>query len=98
MEVPVSGWVNKGGTDDSVCSCGTWKQHWINFAGQPWPEVCSVSACLRAPILGAHIQNAQYTGEHIVPMCGICNGRGGAFSLTHPVYLASANRGNTCGY
>jgi hypothetical protein len=97
MSIPTSGWSNKGGTTDRACNCGTWKQHWINFAKKPWPVGCSVQGCSNTPTLGGHVINSNVTGERIVPMCDSCNRLGGTFSLKGSVSVPSANRSETCG-
>jgi hypothetical protein len=97
MSIPANGWSNKNGTADRSCKCGTWKQHWVNFAKKQWPESCSVQGCSSVPTLGAHIINPSVTGERIVPMCDSCNGLGGTFNLKGSVSVPSANTSQTCG-
>lgn len=89
-------WKNKIGTGTRACKCGSWKQHWINFSYKEWPSQCSVSGCTRIPILGAHIVNADVSGEKIVPMCDSCNKRTDYFDLKNGITLVSANRSETC--
>lgn len=91
------GWKNKNGTGDRACKCGTWKNHWLNFSGEKWPSECSVSGCDNSATLGAHIYNANVSGEKIVPVCASCNKKSGEFSLKNGVVLVSANRAETCG-
>lgn len=97
MSIPANGWSNKKGTAERACTCGTWKQHWINFAKKTWPANCSVGNCSNAPTLGAHIINPNVTGEKIAPMCDSCNGLTGIFNLKGGVTLPSANKSETCG-
>lgn len=97
MSIPTTGWSNKGGTTERACKCGTWKQHWINFAKKPWPASCSVQGCSNTPSLGGHVINTDVTGERIVPMCDSCNRLGGTFSLKGSIPVPSANRSETCG-
>ena len=97
MSIIVTGWKNKIGTGLRDCSCGTWKQHWINYANKEWPSSCSVNGCCNVPTLGAHIINSDVTGEKIVPMCDSCNGLGETFTLKGGVTLPSANTSDTCG-
>lgn len=94
---PCSGWKNKAGTGNRSCICGSWKNHWINFSDEPWPEKCSVSGCSNKATLGAHVYNPNVTGEHIVPMCDSCNKRIYSFSLKDGITLISANQSETCG-
>ena len=89
-------WKNKKGTDERACSCGTWKQHWINFSGKSWPDKCSVSGCTNKPTLGAHVINSSVSGEKIIPMCSSCNNRTDYFDLIEGVKLVSANKSETC--
>lgn len=97
MGITCDGWKNKVGTQDRACSCGSWKQHWINFSGKKWPDKCSVSGCNNKATLGAHIYNPNVTGEKIVPACETCNKKTGEFSLKEGTTLVSANKQNTCG-
>lgn len=96
MEITASGWSNKGGTGGRNCSCGTWKQHWLNYSGKSWPASCSVNGCSSSPTLGAHIINKTVTGERIVPMCSSCNGLDNEFDLKGGVTLVNANTSETC--
>lgn len=97
MGVTCSGWSNKNGTGIRNCSCGSWKQHWINYSGKTWPSICSVDGCSNKPTLGAHIINSSVSGEKIVPMCDSCNGLSDSFNLRGGVTLVSANVSDTCG-
>lgn len=97
MSIPASGWSNKGGTSVRSCKCGTWKQHWINYAKKQWPTTCSVQGCSNAPTLGAHVINTSVTGERIIPMCDACNGLSNAFTLKGSISVPSANTAQTCG-
>ena len=94
--VTASNWKNKSGTGVRSCSCGSWKQHWINFSHKTWPMQCSVAGCTNAPSLGAHVINAAVNGEKIVPMCDSCNKRTDYFNLKGGITLVSANRSETC--
>ena len=60
-----TGWKNKKGTSIRFCNCGSWKQHWLNYSGITWPEVCSVEGCKNKPTLGAHIYNSEVSGEKL---------------------------------
>jgi len=93
---PQTGWSNKAGTAARACRCQTWKQHWINFADQPWPRQCSVQPCTKGPTVGAHVFHADVRGEQIVPMCASCNMLSGKFELKSEVCLVSANQAETC--
>lgn len=97
MGAPTNGWKNKNGTADRACSCGTWKQHWLNYSKKSWPSVCSVQGCSTSPTLGAHVIHTDVSGEKIVPMCSSCNGLGSAFNLDGGVTLVNANKAETCG-
>lgn len=89
-------WKNKSGTGNRTCSCGTWKQHWLNFSGRSWPDSCSVMGCANEPTLGAHVINNEVSGEKIVPMCTSCNKLTGYFDLKGGVQLVNANKSETC--
>lgn len=96
MGLTANGWLNKKETGDKNCSCGTWKQHWINFSGKPWPTNCSVDRCSNSPTLGAHIINPEVTGVRIVPMCDSCNGLDDTFNLKGGITLVFADTSKTC--
>jgi len=91
-----NGWSNKAGTAERACSCQTWKQHWLNFSGRPWPAQCAVQTCASRPTLGAHVINPAVSGERIIPTCEACNHRSGHFSLKPATVLVSANQAETC--
>lgn len=97
MSITATGWKNKGGTGDRACKCGSWAQHWVNYAHKPWPATCSVQGCNNQPTLGAHIINSAVAGEKIVPMCDSCNKLQGTFTLKGGITLPSANMAETCG-
>ena len=90
------GWKNKKGTSIRFCNCGSWKQHWLNYSGITWPEVCSVEGCKNKATLGAHIYNSEVSGEKIVPACDSCNKRDESFDLKGGVTLVPANKQKTC--
>lgn len=89
-------WKNKKGTGERTCVCGSWKNHWIKFAKKDWPEYCSVKECGNAPVLGAHVINAEVEGERIVPMCDSCNKLQESFDLKGEVTVVRANTRKTC--
>ena len=94
--ITANGWKNKSGTSGRSCSCGSWKNHWINNSSKSWPSSCSVSGCTNGATLGAHVINANVTGERIIPACDSCNKRSDEFDLKGNVTLVSANKQNTC--
>ena len=96
MSITASNWKNKAGTADRNCKCGSWKQHWINYSGKVWPDSCSVKGCYNPAALGAHVINAEVSGEKIIPMCDSCNKLKGTFDLKGGVTLVNANRSETC--
>lgn len=96
MTLPNHGWYNKAGTGSRGCACGSWAQHWINFAQAPWPEQCVVASCSSKPTLGGHVANPAVAGERIAPLCAACNSRTDTFSLKGGVSLPSANQTDTC--
>lgn len=97
MSLPGSGWSNKSGTENRNCNCGSWKQHWINYAKKDWPSSCRVFGCNSAATLGAHVYHPNATGERISPMCNSCNGLSGTFGFKASTTLPSANTSKTCG-
>lgn len=97
MPLPVDGWSNKVGTSERGCRCGSWAQHWVNFAKNSWPRRCSVERCSNPAEVGGHVINPAVTGERIVPLCSSCNGRTDKFTLKDGITLSSANVSETCG-
>lgn len=71
MGVTAIGWKNKKGTSTRYCSCGSWKQHWINNTNESWPNKCSVDGCNNTAILGAHVINSNVEVEYIIPVVDI---------------------------
>lgn len=96
MSVTTIGRKNKNGTSARTCNCGSWKQHWINASGKPWPKTCSIAGCDNDAEVGAHIINKDVSGEYIVPACKSCNNSTSAFSLKPGITLISANKQKTC--
>jgi len=96
MGIKAEGWGNKKGTSNRECNCGSWKKHWLNESKKSWPSNCSKKGCTSNPVLGAHIYNADVTGERIVPFCDACNKLSDKFTLNGGVTLVSANKTNSC--
>lgn len=97
MSLPCNGWKNKTGTSNRTCTCGSWKQHWINYTSKNWPSVCAVEGCNNNATVGAHIYNSNAEGEWIAPMCESCNKKTGEFALKNHTALVPANKAKTCG-
>lgn len=89
-------WKNKKGTGERFCSCGSWKNHWMNFSNEPWPNECSVFGCTNKPTLGAHVFRTDNSKEMIVPMCAACNKKEDEFLLKNCAKCVSANKSETC--
>ncbi|WP_156908007.1 hypothetical protein [Desulfovibrio cuneatus] len=98
MSLPISEWKHKGGTSDRKCTCGTWKEHWLNFSKKSWPSFCSVAFCSNAAEVGAHVTNQNSDKEWIVPTCKVCNAKSTqeTFDLSGSVTLVPANQAETC--
>lgn len=96
MNVTANGWKNKKGTGNRSCNCGSWKNHWTNKTGKPWPKTCSIENCNNEATLGAHVINSNVEGEKIIPACDSCNKLTGEFDLKGGVTLVDANRQKTC--
>ena len=96
MNMLTNGWKNKNDSADKSCRCGTWKNHWLNYANKSWPSFCAVYGCVHSPTLGALIYNAVITGEYIVPMCHSCNGLNVTFNLNEGVTPIGANKSEVC--
>ena len=95
MTLPNKGWKNKSGTANRSCSCGSWKNHWINNSEKAWPSECSVWGCTNKATLGAHVINSEVSGERIVPVCDSCNKLSGEFTLGKAT-LVPAKKQTTC--
>lgn len=96
MGITPYNWKNKNGTSSRTCNCGTWKQHWVNNSGKPWPDSCSILGCNNSASLGAHVINKDVTGERIVPFCDSCNQLANEFDLKGGIMLVPANKANSC--
>ena len=99
MSVSCDGWSNVPHTGDRTCRCGSWQQHWINFAdkGKVWPKKCCVYGCGNDADRGLHIHQGNGP-EYIIPGCRSCNGRSSddKFSIKPGTHLVSANKSKTC--
>ena len=73
MSLLGKGWSNKTDISDKDCDSGSWKQHWINYSVQPWPNTCSVAGCGASATQGAHVCHPDYAGDRIAPMCDECH-------------------------
>lgn len=89
-------YINKKGTAERRCNCGSWKQHWINVSGKKWPDKCMVKGCDAQATLGAHITKVGESKEYIVPACESCNQSSSEFQLKQDDCLVSANQSETC--
>jgi len=92
---------NRNGTADKRCSCGTWKQHWMNVTGRRWPKTCGVLGCRNDAELGAHVQLDDGRSKerwYILPMCRPCNGKKHNLEakMDKRYYLAWARKSKTC--
>jgi len=96
------GWQNKSGTGyRETCRCGSWKNHWLRYSGSSiWPYYCCVSNCLNKAEDGGHAINTYQPGEWIIPLCKEHNNPYflSMYSIKPNTFIASANRGYTCGY
>ena len=95
MIVPLNGWKNKNGTSGRSCSCGSWKNHWINNSGKAWPTLCSASDCMQRAEVGAHVINYSLRDEWIIPLCNACNQRTAVFSISIHTTPVPANKERT---
>jgi len=95
MYFPLTGWKNKNGTSERSCSCGSWKNHWINNSGKPWPVFCCASDCMLQAEVGAHVINFTLSGEWIIPLCKGCNQRIDEFSISEYTTPVSGNKEKT---
>ena len=91
------GWKNKNGTGDRTCRCGSWKNHWINYSHESWPDKCSVLGCKNEATRGIHVYNSKSAEEFIVPACDSCNKRTDSFALEANISKTKANVAETCG-
>jgi len=88
---------NINGTSQTVCSCGSWLQHWRNFSNQQ-ATICRALGCGRHDLVGAHVQKDVYSDNswYIVPFCNGHNHASGSVELVAETVLVSANKRLTC--
>ena len=95
MYFPVTGWKNKKGTSERTCSCGSWKNHWVNNSGKTWPLFCSAAGCIQHAEVGAHVINSTICDEWIIPLCNACNQKTVEFSISADTIPVPANKEKT---
>jgi hypothetical protein len=96
MKLTAAGWTNKARNHEDPCTCGNWKQHWLNFSNKEWPVECSVGDCHQTPIVGSQITNRSVTSELIVPLCEKCYKLKREFKLKGGTKLVRSNKSKTC--
>ncbi len=93
---------NINGTTDNatICSCGSWLEHWETFSGMPRPHECIVSEpdCLEKEVTGAHVQKEGDNHTwYIAPLCKAhSNTKNKELIVSDAWPLVEANRANTC--
>lgn len=92
---------NKAGTGSrDNCPCGSWRKHWENFSGKPWPYECSNLICDNIATDGCHVVDdlSEDNTEYIVPLCSECNNprNTDSFFLKDGVIPVPANTNKTC--
>ena len=89
---------NVPGTSDLTCTCGTWKQHWINFSGHSTSH-CSVIGCQGEFEVGSHVRFVEPRDKkvYILPLCKDCNQRTGILEVLNVINPVSADPSETCG-
>jgi hypothetical protein len=95
MEMPMK-ITNCTGTGDRGCSCGSWLDHWKKFSKQAVPTYCPAKDCYNKELLGAHVTIEGQSGQWILPLCGDCNKKTGAFEYGDSYTPVSANKSETC--
>ena len=94
---------NVSGTTATKCGCRTWKRHWMNEIGRPWPKSCGVYGCSNTADVGAHVRfDDRRTGNHwyILPMCNHHNSLKSNLSderMDKRFCVAWARKSKTCG-
>lgn len=94
MKYPYEGWKNKGGTNDRLAPCGSWKRYWQKNTEEAWPYCCCVLGCNRPATDGAHMYCPSVNREeYIIPTCHYHNMQyGSIYDLKHTLSsLVSAN-------
>lgn len=97
MRVLLCNWKNKKGTANRTCSCGSWKQYWMNFSEMLWSKYCSVNNCFNRAVLGGHVIHDGSKKEYIIPMFEACNKLNDAFAIKVDTIRVPANVSETCG-
>lgn len=88
---------NLVGTSDNKCKCGSWLNHWENYAKKP-SLFCSVNGCNEMAEVGAHVQTVGFSDQnwYIVPFCHKHNKTSETFDVGNTT-LVFANVSVTCG-
>jgi hypothetical protein len=91
--------INKNGTSDRQCNCGTWIQHWLNFSNSRVKPICSVYGCATRAEVGAHVMKSNSTDKstYIIPMCRSHNNSTQEFDIKASTILVPASVKDTCG-
>lgn len=91
---------NINGTSDYTCKCGSWLEHWKNFAGGSVPNLCPETNCIELAEVGAHVQkdSSSDSNWYIIPLCKKHNSKKGeSLEVIDTLQLVSANVSETCG-
>jgi len=93
---------NINGTTEhaTICSCGSWLEHWETFSGMPRPHECIVAEpdCLEKEVIGVHVQKANGDGAwYIAPLCKAHSSVKNAELIISDAWpLVEANKASTC--
>jgi len=68
-------WQNVTNSGDLKWSGGSWKNYWIKYSEQMWPQHCCREECSNEATDGAHVVCVNSDIKYIVPLCGDHNPR-----------------------
>lgn len=82
---------NQSGTGNKKCRCGTWIDHWEQYADDD-ASVCSEVACKESnELVGAHVRTTKGKPVRIVPLCNSHNGSHNKIELKERTRRVLAN-------
>ena len=89
--------INKEGTADNKCTCGSWIKHWEKF-NTIETDYCAVKGCIKKDRDGAHVRIADGEDEswYITPLCSDHHKPNLEVDIVAKSYLVSANKSLTC--
>lgn len=91
---------NINGTNQKMCKCGSWLNHWVNYSGQSVPSYCPEKSCTEKELVGVHVQqeNSDDNDWYIYPLCKKhSEATGQSLEVADTYKLVPANVSLNCG-